>query len=279
MSSREDFGVGLEDVFAICAQADSQIASKEADQIRLANAQCRAGLVLLCGYFEGFVRSLVADAIEDINERKVDISRVPDRFFCGVIGGVAEAMERNISNDVDGFKRAVRTGGGFALNSKAFSKMGGNPSVDRVETVFRIFGVENVLDVLSKRDYGVDSTFLPDSQVEPIRKSLSVVLASAGAAAAIDDVIAVIEKKWSPRTKRRKVGYIACIEQLLDKRNRIAHGEGIAQVTPKELRGWAAELQRLADGLMEQVAVVMASLRPDARACASDAERWNYLKG
>lgn len=278
MGSRDDFRLGLEDIWGICDLAESQIESGETAQLSLANAGCRAGLVLLCGYFEGFVRSLVEEALEEVNDRKVDVSRIPDPLFCGVMTAISAKPEKNGVNFLEAFKDSIRHGKAHKIPPKAFSNLEGNPSVDRVEKVFRLFGIMNVLDVLSIKDFGVVSTFKPDSQVEPIRGAIVEILSAAGVPGAADEVLAAVEKKWSPKLKRRKVGYIASIEQLLQKRNIIAHGEGRPEVTPKELRDAATDLQRLGDGLSSELELVLSAIWPVAKAYPSSIERWDYLQ-
>lgn len=279
MTSHADFMEGLDDITAICDKADEQIETGAPDAARLANATCRAGLVLLCGYFEGFVRSLVEEAIDEINDLRIDITRVPDPIFCVVMTSVAESPEKKGVNAVSNLKVAIRRGNSHSIQSKSFSKMEGNPTVDRVERAFAYFGIENVLDGLSIQDFGVNSTFAMDSQVEPLRRQLSAYLDAAGCSGLTDDVLGIFEAKWQAKRKRRDVGYVATIQQMLALRNRIAHGEGRPPITPTELREFCHALEKLSDGLngiMREVLVKITTFQP--RVSAGDAERWNYLR-
>ena len=68
---------------------------------------------------------------------------------------------------------------------------------------------------------------------------------------ALDSITTEIESKWRPKRKRRDVGYVNQIQELLKRRNRIAHGEGYQQITPPELCAFVDSIERLSRGLSD----------------------------
>lgn len=217
------------------------------------NAMTRAALVLLCGYFEGFVREVAEEYLDIIDDIGLPLDSFPEPLYCAVVGEMVEGLGRANGNKVDGFKLVVRGNGKHAVNKKRLSSTGGNPTVDNIEAMFHILGLPKVIDYLSIKDYGLDSTFVSESQVLPrMRDDIHGIIEKKFSGASLDvvsDLVELIEKKWLPKQKRRKVGYVFDIEQLLKKRNRIAHGEGHEQITTTELRDTLEKVRNLSGGL------------------------------
>nr|WP_281246513.1 MAE_28990/MAE_18760 family HEPN-like nuclease [Pseudomonas jinjuensis] len=220
------------------------------------NAMTRAGLVLLCGYFEGFIRDLVEEYVDALNDEGVSVSSLPDSLFCAVLEGQVSSYRGNSLTDFISLKGAITNSGAVKLNSKVLSKTGGNPSVDNVESIFSGIGIDAIIDRLSIADYSVDSTYVLESQVDAkFKRAIEAALADVEGAAVdpVSRIVGIIEGKWQPRKKRRKVGYVSEIEELLKKRNRIAHGEGREQVTPDDLQGHCEMVAKLSSGLHDAV--------------------------
>ncbi|WP_419144635.1 MAE_28990/MAE_18760 family HEPN-like nuclease [Burkholderia cenocepacia] len=57
------------------------------------------------------------------------------------------------------------------------------------------------------------------------------------------------------------MGYVNEIEQLLKKRNRIAHGEGSEQITPIELTDFKKCVMKLASGLHDELQSLLDNIR------------------
>ncbi len=136
--------------------------------------------------------------------------------------------------------------------------------MDTIESLFKSLGVPDVIDRLSILHFGVDSTFVKESQVNTnMRQKIQNVVAIHAPdnfSEVIDGVIQCIEEQWLPKKKRRKVGYIIQIEELLKKRNRIAHGEGYEQITPEELRQFVGHIGKLADGVQLEIDAVFSTI-------------------
>ncbi|HFK2006788.1 TPA: MAE_28990/MAE_18760 family HEPN-like nuclease [Pseudomonas aeruginosa] len=228
------------------------------------NAMTRAGLVLLCGYFEGFIRDLVEEYVEALNDEGVSVGKLPDSLFCSVLEGGVASYRGNSLASLNGLKETIVNGGTVKLNSKLLSKTGGNPSVDNVESIFSGIGIDSVIDRLSILDYSVDSTYVLESQVDAkFRRAIEAAIAGETVDDSVSRVVQIIEGKWQPRKKRRKVGYVSEIEELLKKRNRIAHGEGREQITPDDLEGHCNMVSKLSTGLHDAVSQAWININAD----------------
>jgi len=224
----------------------------------LCNAMTRAGLVLLCGSFEGFLRDLIRDFIKSILDERVKSCYLPDDLVCEYFQYTAEKMK---PQNVVGFKRVVRDEDPTPLDIKYFSNTGGNPTVDMIESMFGRIGIPDVIDILSVRDFKVDSTFILESQIDKtLRAKITTCLQTLHdglSSQHVDGIVSVLDEKWQPRKKRRKVGYVGKIEELLKNRNLIAHGDHAPQITPLELNGYITSIENLALGLHNEVEELM----------------------
>ncbi|WP_186135817.1 MAE_28990/MAE_18760 family HEPN-like nuclease [Burkholderia gladioli] len=220
------------------------------------NAMTRAALVLLCGYLEGFVRDIAEEYVEVLNEMVTTSDAYPAPMFCALVRDITETLNPKSEDTIASFREIFKSGKPVEINKKRFSKTGGNPTVDTIESIFGVLGIPDVIDLLSIKHYSVDSTFITESQITPkFRGELHSALSARAAVAdgALEAIVSVIEKKWLPRRKRRKVGYVNEIEQLLKKRNRIAHGEGSEQIPPTELADFNRCVEKLAGGLHDEL--------------------------
>lgn len=258
----------LDEIELIANAAESLLVDSDPTGRIQCNAMTRAALVLLCGYFEGFIRDLAEEYIEIIADEGFQLSQLPDPLFCGVVEDMVERLRSSKGGGVHSFKSAMQPGGKAEINKKRFSKTGGNPTVEAIEAIFEGLGAEAIIDRLSIVDYQVDSTFTSESQVLPaMRVEIQTALKATyrEVSPSVEEaIIALIEKKWTPRRKRRKVGYVNHIEQLLKKRNRIAHGEGSEQITPTELIEFLERTRLLCKGLHSTVETLISALREPA---------------
>lgn len=248
----------LKEIELIAEAADAAFQNTGPNGRTQGNAMTRAALVLLCGYFEGFIREVVEEYIDIINDGDIHLNKFPEQLFCAVIDDLAYSLQResanasNMVNAVNDFKTSLQPAGIVKIKKKNFSKTGGNPTVDTIENVFNNLGIPNIIDILSIRDFAIDSTFTNESQVpQNMRSEIKNLLHNDSPTSqdeTLQEIIKIIEIRWIPKQKRRKVGYVNEIEQLLKKRNRIAHGEGREQITPTELREFSACIKKLTDG-------------------------------
>lgn len=221
------------------------------DRRLTANAMTKSALVLLCGYFEGFLKKSVVEFVEKLNDYKLPINSMSESIlYClfedSIQGGKGETIENILK-----IKECIASADHHPFNGKSIGATKGNPTVDVVESIFEKIGIRDVIDKLSIRDFSIDSTYIKNSQLD--KNFIKKINAALGGDPVISqDVIAIIEKKWEPKTKRRPVGYVGVIQELLKVRNRIAHGENFGeQVTPDELITHAENIRKLCQGLHE----------------------------
>ena len=250
----------LDEIQLLANAAQESLNSRKGVERIQANAITRSALVLLCGYLEGFIRDLITELTENINDANPPIEKLSPRLiFFAVEDELNNLREGRASNDFLGISRNAMP---IKLNYKKLAKTGGNPTVDTIEGLFACFGIATAVDTLSVRDFGVESTFVLESQItdRTREKIRSIVEPHAGAHTmeALAGIVETLEQCWNSKTKRRPVGYVGGIEELLKRRNRIAHGEGDEPVTPGDLgaaivlvRGLFAGLTELADKQLE----------------------------
>ncbi|MBD1995600.1 hypothetical protein H6G00_03020 [Leptolyngbya sp. FACHB-541] len=140
------------------------------------------------------------------------------------------------------------------IDGNVFSDTGGNPKVDVIEKMLRRIGITDAIEALSQRDFGVTT----HSQRSQVDISFKVRMKDILSARSLDDshvtqieaeIVQLIENKWKPKSIRRDVGYVATIQELLKKRNLIAHGEGYLKITAVELEDFINKIKTLALGL------------------------------
>jgi hypothetical protein len=229
-------------------------------------------LVLLCGYVEGFIRDLVEEAVDHVNELRLEPDRLPVGLLSAVLQAIMEFSGAKRDAAVDQLKAAWKREAACELDAKRLSSTGGNPTVETVESIFSVFGLSAVIDTLSIEHYGIESTFVYESQSAGLENAISG--AVGGDLGSIQAVLAVIDRKWQPRRKRRQVGYVSALQEMLRRRHRIAHGESREIVTPQELALARADMERFCVGLHDLLESRLAALRnsdADPRSFASAA--------
>lgn len=241
----------VDDIGLLISEAERLLLeTRTAEAREKANVLTRSGVVLLTGYLEGYIRDLLEEFIDCVNELEPSIARLPDALALAHIeGGVAGC--RNSVGKVRELRHVAAGVKTVKLEAKSFSKTGGNPTVDTIESLFALVGVPGVIEVLTVKDFE-QSTWMIESQVTAtmISDIERLLFAYNGDKVQMrQGIVGVIDKKWVPKKKRRSVGYVYQIEQLLKKRNRIAHGEGREPITPLELKEFLDHVVQLAKGL------------------------------
>lgn len=229
--------------------------------VAVINILTRSGLVLLCGYFEGFIREMSKEFIDKINDSGVAPSNVPIRMLSEHALTCTDKMKINKHEPFSEFISNVKESQPIQLDSGKLSATNANPTVDTIERIFNNFDIPLVLDELSINDFQLDNMYNIESQVSDALK-IAISNIVEGNSAHNIKIIEVIESKWVPKKKRRRVGYVSVIDELLKKRNRIAHGEGFDNVTPQELKEAINNISKLCEGLIEKLNKKLAELTP-----------------
>lgn len=225
------------------------------------NALTRSGLVLLCGYFEGFVREMCKEFVDELNELEIAPSLVPIRMLSEHVATCSDKVRNNKCQSFSDFIIKVEQSSPIQLDSDKLSSTNANPTVDTIERIFNVFDIPLVLDELSINDFDVAEMYNFEPQInESLRRSILQVVGGDPIKEA--GIVNVIESRWRPKKKRRRVGYLNVIDELLKKRNRIAHGEGFDSVTPQELKEATRQITKLCDGLISKLAAKLAEVTP-----------------
>lgn len=223
----------------------SDVASRRAT----ANAMTKSALVLLCGYFEGYLKKVIIEFVDTLNDHKLPINLMSDSILYCLFEDSIQNSKGETVESILKLKECIASANHHPFNGKAIGTTKGNPTVDMVESIFSKIGIKDVIDKLSIRDFSIESTYIKSSQLDKnFLRKLNTALD--GDLQVSENIVAIIEKKWEPKKKRRSVGYVGVIEELLKIRNRIAHGENYGeQVTPDELIAHAENIQKLCSGL------------------------------
>lgn len=224
--------------------SESEMQNKNGNKT-LANTITKASVVLLCGYFEGYLREMFSEFVNKINDSKINVSLIPDAMISELLTTYVGKKDKfRISEVIN----SLYSNSEYEINSKPFSETDANPTVDVIDRLFSNIGVEKVLDYVTLKDYSYLGTmYTQESQIDnSLRQKINRELGGIKT----DEIISLIEGKWSPKKKRRRIGYIGFIDNLLKHRNCIAHGERIDDISPNDLIGWVQQVESLTDSLV-----------------------------
>lgn len=249
----------LKETRSALEEADnSKTAIEKSQHLSRANTFARSGVVLLCGHFEGFLKNLLTEFASEINDAKIQPEFVPASLLETVLDTILQRCSSGSETHRKKLQDLVSGKASIEMDGKVFSNTGGNPKVDVIDKMLNKIGIVDAIEELSQRDFGV-TTRAKKSQVDlsftsRIKSILSARSLDISYANQIEtEIIQLIEDKWAPKLIRREVGYVATIQELLEKRNLIAHGEGYPKVTDVELERLINEIKSLALGLDQMI--------------------------
>jgi hypothetical protein len=256
----------LDEIRLIARTSQDNLDINTTDGRILGNALARSGLVLLSGYFEGFLRDVVEEFIEKINDAGLPLRDLPAPLIHDqaefIVNRSAESPD---CSSIFELRDALKDGATVWLNPKRYNKTGGNPTVEVIEKNFSRLGLFDIIDSLSVRDFGLDSTYINETQVHhSMISGIRGILADHAVQdpdIALESITTEIESKWRPKRKRRDVGYVNQIQELLKRRNRVAHGEGYQQITPPELCGFVDSIEALSRGLSDALDIQLIAVQ------------------
>lgn len=221
---------------------------------RISTSMLDATHVLVTGHFEGFIRNLLLDFFRAIENLGTKSEGYPHGVLCQITARLGDKIKSNDRAALDKLISFLDGGDISPIAVDFLAKTHANPSVDVVENNFAQIGIENVVDVLSVEDYGVDTTFSFDTCFE---RGLSVKIHDAFSqdwdAEIHDKLMLIFDSKWPPKKKRRNVGYVNVIQSLLERRNKIAHGEDVPQITAEDLLSTIEAVEKLGKGLGKKI--------------------------
>lgn len=244
-------------VLASLAETDTE---RDGD-ISRANAITRSGLVLLCGYFEGFIREMCKEFVNAVNDLELAAKELPLSLLSEHSTHCLEKYKQQNPTLFAGLVSGLSEDRAVSLNSDKLSATNANPTVDNIERLFHAFDMPLILDEVTLEDFSFDSMYNSESQLTTsIRLAISSL--SQGDVTKETALEQAIESKWSPKRKRRRIGYLNVIDELLKKRNRIAHGESFEIVTYQELSETTDSIIRLCSRLVTKLEAKLQELSP-----------------
>ena len=240
------------------AENNSQTPNEKERHLFKANTFSRSGIVLLCGHFEGFLKELLKEFLNQINSANIQPQFLPDSLLGDIIRIMLDRCSSS-ENYRQKLKNLLSGNACIEIDEKMqqeFSKTGGNPKVDTIEKILARIGISDVIETLSVRDFNLTT----HTQISQIDNNLNSSLRQIFSSRSFDnltisevelEIVRVLEDKWRSRSKRRTVAYVRTIEQLLTQRNEIAHGNSDRKLTEQEFESSIREIRQLASGINE----------------------------
>jgi hypothetical protein len=237
---------------------NSQTPNKKERHLFKANTFSRSGIVLLCGHFEGFLKELLKEFSSQINSASIHPQLLPDSLLGDIIRIMLNRCDSSEKHRQK-LKNLMSGNSCIEIDEKMqqeFSKTWGNPTVDIIEKMLNRIGVSDVIETLSVRDFSLTT----HTQISQIDNNLKSSLRQIFSDRLFDDpdiseieseIVRVLEDNWISKSKRRSVGYVRTIEQLLTQRNEIAHGNSDRKLTKQEFETSIREIRQLASGIHE----------------------------
>ncbi len=237
---------------------DSPTPNEKERHLFKANTFSRSGIVLLCGHFEGFLKELLKEFLNQINSANIQPQFLPDALLGDIIRIMLDRCSSS-ENHRQKLKNLISGNSCIEIDEKMqqeFSKTGGNPKVDTIEKILARIGISDVIETLSVRDFNLTT----HTQISQIDNNLKSSLRQIFSSRSFDnltisevelEIVRVLEDKWRSRSKRRTVAYVRTIEQLLTQRNEIAHGNSDRKLTKQEFEDSIREIRQLASGINE----------------------------
>ncbi|MBB5854956.1 MAE_28990/MAE_18760 family HEPN-like nuclease [Amycolatopsis umgeniensis] len=191
------------------------------DSRDLKNALSRAGLVMLVAHFEGFVKSSLAEYVDAICDAKPPSRRVPD----ALLDLFTKERIRELSQTEDGKQRALRMRRLFAVYSDLWDE-------DRSINPRLISG-----SVLARQ--------FTNAGPESLGAALMLV--------GVDDPIGDIQGDVRSRGGLAKVNVGVKLQEIVGKRNKIAHGDLTEKPVNSEVRDYLLFLLKVAEAIDELI--------------------------
>lgn len=219
------------------------------NNLSVCNIMCQSARVMLCGYFEGFIRDLAKEYIHELNRTQVKFEELNH----GIINNILKEKSRKYDSLPDGnfddVISCIKDCSHINFNIDKYIKTESNPSVDNIERIFENLGFSKIIEEACLHDYGL-TTYICESNFDlnmekSVDRNLSMLTTDISKLK--HELKMLIDKKWTPKTRRRPVAYVYVIQELLKSRNGIAHGDESVDspTTPKELRDNIRDIERL----------------------------------
>ncbi|RFP62743.1 MAG: hypothetical protein BJG00_003070 [Limnothrix sp. CACIAM 69d] len=234
----------------------------------------KGSIVLMCGYFESFIRDLLEDFYEKLNlQKSIYIFHLPETLQKFVLKKKFEELDKlqTGSPKVALILDVIYGISPVKFNSQELSRTESNPSVDVIERLLYRIGISDFFEEVSKRRFN-ESTYIdiPHAAVDSglqnkIGRAINEHLQGESEEKLYGVIISLLRDKWPPRRKRRRIGFIRIIDTLLKYRNLIAHGDDNPEVTLDYLKETRDDLKDLGDEIYKAVGAQLMKIITDCQ--------------
>lgn len=222
------------------------------------NALTRAALVLLCSHLEGFLQDLLKEFADELQGKRIKFhdlplevyiqnafpeGKLPQQGNAGLIKTFTKFRDHSLTNEV------------IKIEKKRFGDTESNPKAEVINKLFRVIGEEEILDQLNEEYLRIPviaerTPFLREDE----KYDLLSILNDQVLVQKLDRYLT--EKRIAPTKKHargRKLGFYLTLDELLDNRNQIAHGNYEKKISKATLVRLKGEVSVLAYALMHAV--------------------------
>lgn len=235
MNSFTDFNKRMKEIDYLISLIPPIIPTSE--NVEKINTLCRASIVLLSSHLEGFLQDLMEEFIDEVNQLEIGFSSLPVELYLQNTFPKGQVTQNNfdsLTNIVNEIKILEKNNVNISLDKSKFAKTDSNPTPDVINKLFKILGIESVLDILNQeiKNLHTEETykdFFTDSEKVELNSLL-------GAPMLINRIEKyIVEKRNLKNQKKRNVGFYNTINQLLNFRNNIAHGNAGISISMQDL--------------------------------------------
>jgi len=222
--------------------------SENVEQI---NTLCRASIVLLSSHLEGFLQDMMEEFIDEVNHLSIGFQSLPVELYLQNNFPKGQIIQNNFNTLTQIFtevKILQASNSSIDLDKSKFSKTNGNPTPDIINKLFKILGIDNVLDILNHDIKNLNTeesykSFFTEAEKRELISQL-------GCPIIINKIEQFIVLKRNLKNgKNRDVGFYNTINQLLNYRNNIAHGNVRINISVQELIGIKDDIYCLVENL------------------------------
>lgn len=221
----------------------------------------RVSTILLCSHFEGALKDIIEAFIKEVNQLNIKCNNLDTRLYTKNLFSNPDSKLKDINsliNVLDNYKIALNEESIISLDHKYFNNTESNPKPEIIIKLFRIFGYDNIIDLLNAEIKGIppkyeQSTFFSNFEKEQLRKFLSD--------RTIKRINNILEKSRPNNKQLYKYGFYKNINDLLLARNRIVHGDSNFKLTKPEVIELKREIFKLLCGLNKKLNANLAKMK------------------
>lgn len=157
MNSLDDFKQRMKEIECLISLIPEKPSSQNVEQI---NTLCRASIVLLSSHLEGFLQDLMEEFVDEVNRLSIGFKNLPVELYIQnnfPTGQLSQNNFNNLKNIFGEIKILESSNIVMKLDRNKFDKTEGNPTADVINKLFKIIGIDDVIDILNKEILNLDT--------------------------------------------------------------------------------------------------------------------------